>query len=152
MDGLMMQVPLTLVHFLDRARRYFAANEIVWRRPDRSIQRSTYGEFQKRASKLANALSRMGVKPGDRVATLAWNHGRHLEAYFGIPICGGVLHTLNRPRRARSTTRNSSSRSPPTSRRRASGRTTRRAFATPRAPPESPRASSTRIGPWCSIR
>ena len=95
MDGLMMQVPLTLVHFLDRARRYFAANEIVWRRPDRSIQRSTYGEFHKRAQKLANALTRLGVKPGDRVATLAWNHGRHLEAYFGIPLCGGVLHTLN---------------------------------------------------------
>jgi len=95
MDGLMMQVPLTLVHFLDRARRYFAATEIVWRRPDRSIQRSTYGEFHKRAQKLANALARLGVKPGDRVATLAWNHGRHLEAYFGIPLCGGVLHTLN---------------------------------------------------------
>jgi fatty-acyl-CoA synthase len=95
MDGLMMQVPLTLVHFLDRARRYFGATEIVWRRPDKSIQRSTYGEFHKRAQKLANALARMGVKPGDRVATLAWNHGRHLEAYFGIPLCGGVLHTLN---------------------------------------------------------
>src|SRR2546425_12173205 len=95
MDGLMMQVPLTLAHFFDRARRYFAANEIVWRRPDRSIQRSNYGEFHKRAQKLANALTRMGVKPGDRVATLGWNHGRHLEAYFGIPICGGVLHTLN---------------------------------------------------------
>ena len=58
MDGLMMQVPLTLAHFFDRAHRYFSANEIVWRRPDKSIQRSTYAEFHKRAQKLANALTR----------------------------------------------------------------------------------------------
>jgi len=95
MDGLMMQVPLTLVHLFDRAGKFFANNEIVSRRPDRTIQRSTYGEFHRRAQKLANALTRLGVKPGDRVATLAWNHGRHLEAYFGIPLCGAVLHTLN---------------------------------------------------------
>jgi fatty-acyl-CoA synthase len=95
MDGLMMQVPLTLVHLFERARKHFAANEIVSRRPDKTIQRSTYGEFHRRAQKLANALTRLGVKPGDRVATLAWNHGRHLEAYFAIPLCGGVLHTLN---------------------------------------------------------
>jgi len=95
MDGLMMQVPLTLVHLFDRARKYFAATEIVSRRPDKTIQRSTYGEFHRRAQKLANALTRLGVKPGDRVATLAWNHCRHLEAYFAVPICGGVLHTLN---------------------------------------------------------
>jgi len=95
MDGLMMQDPLTLVHFFDRARKYFAATEIVSRRPDKSIQRSTYGDFHRRAQKLANALARLGVKPGERVATLAWNHGRHLEAYFAIPLCGGVLHTLN---------------------------------------------------------
>src|SRR5947207_2145602 len=95
MDGLMMQDPLTLVHFFDRARKYFAATELVSRRPDKSIQRSTYGDFHRRAQKLANALTRLGVKPGDRVATLAWNHGRHLEAYFAVPLCGGVLHTLN---------------------------------------------------------
>jgi fatty-acyl-CoA synthase len=95
MDGLMMQVPLTLVHLFDRARKYFAANEIVSRRPDKTIQRSTYGEFHRRTQKLANALTRLGVKPGERVATLAWNHGRHLEAYFAVPLCGGVLHTLN---------------------------------------------------------
>jgi fatty-acyl-CoA synthase len=95
MDGLMMQVPLTLLHFLDRAIKYSADTEIVWRRPDKAIERSTYRAFHARAQKLANALSRLGVRRGDRVATLAWNHGRHLEAYFGIPLCGGVLHTLN---------------------------------------------------------
>jgi acyl-CoA synthetase (AMP-forming)/AMP-acid ligase II len=95
MDGLMMQVPLTLVHFFDRAGKYFAKNEIVSRRPDKSVQRSTYGDFHRRTQKLANALARLGVKRGDRVATLGWNHGRHLEAYFAIPLCGAVLHTLN---------------------------------------------------------
>jgi fatty-acyl-CoA synthase len=95
MDGLMMDLPLTLLHIFDRAGRYFPKTEIVWRKPDKSVQRSTYGEFHKRTQKLANALTRLGVKPGDRVATLAWNHGRHLEAYFAIPVCGGVLHTLN---------------------------------------------------------
>jgi fatty-acyl-CoA synthase len=95
MDGLMMDLPLTLTHIFDRAGRYGGGTEIVWRRPDKSVQRSTYAEFHRRAQKLANALTRLGVKPGDRVATLGWNHGRHLEAYFAIPLCGGVLHTLN---------------------------------------------------------
>src|SRR5437868_15170162 len=95
MDGLMMQFPLTLLHIFDRAAKYFGATEIVSRRPDKSIQRGTYAEFHRRTRKLANALTRLGVRPGDRVATLGWNHGRHLEAYFGIPLCGGVLHTLN---------------------------------------------------------
>jgi acyl-CoA synthetase (AMP-forming)/AMP-acid ligase II len=95
MDGLMMGFPLTLLHIFDRVARYFGSTEIVSRRPDKSIQRSTYAEFHRRTQKLANALTRLGVRPGDRVATLAWNHGRHLEAYFGIPLCGAVLHTLN---------------------------------------------------------
>jgi fatty-acyl-CoA synthase len=95
MDGLMMQYPLTLLHIFDRAAKYFGGTEIVSRRPDKSIQRSTYSEFHRRTQKLANALTRLGVKPGDRVATLGWNHGRHLEAYFGIPLCGAILHTLN---------------------------------------------------------
>src|SRR5207253_10051253 len=95
MDGLMMQVPLTLVHLFDRAGKFFANNEIVWRRPDRTIQRITFGEFHRRAQKLANALTRLGVKPGDRVATLAWNHCRHLEAYFAVPICGVGLRPLD---------------------------------------------------------
>jgi fatty-acyl-CoA synthase len=95
MESLMMDFPLTLTHLFDRAGRYFAKTEIVSRRPDKSIHRSTWGDFHKRAQKLANALQRLGVQPGDRVATLGWNHSRHLEAYFGIPLMGGVLHTLN---------------------------------------------------------
>ena len=95
MNGLMMDFPLTLNHVFDRAGRFFADTELVSRRPDKSIQRTTWGQFHKRAQKLANALLRLGVKPGERVATLAWNHSRHLETYFGIPMMGGVLHTLN---------------------------------------------------------
>jgi fatty-acyl-CoA synthase len=95
MDGLMMDFPLTLTHIFERVGRYFPKVEIVSRRPDKSIHRTSYGEFHKRVQKLANALLRLGVKPGDRVATLAWNHERHLEAYFGVPLTGAVLHTLN---------------------------------------------------------
>jgi len=95
MDGLMMDFPLTLSHLFDRAGRSFARTEIVSRRPDKSIHRSSWGEVYRRAQKLAHALRRLGVKPGERVATLGWNHSRHLEAYFGIPMMGGVLHTLN---------------------------------------------------------
>ena len=95
MDGLMMDFPLTLTHIFERVGRYFPKVEIVSRRPDKSIHRTSYGEFHKRVQKLANALLRLGVKPGDRVATLAWNHERHLEAYFGVPLTGAVIHTLN---------------------------------------------------------
>jgi len=95
MEGLMMDFPLTLVHVFGRVGLYFPKNEIVSRDPDKSIRRTTYGEFHRRVQKFANALQRLGVKPGDRVATLAWNHDRHLEAYFAIPLAGGVLHTLN---------------------------------------------------------
>jgi len=95
MDGLMMDYDLTLQPLFERVGRYFPNTEIVSRWPDKSIHRTTYAEFHKRVQKLANALLRLGLRPGDRVATLAWNHGRHLEAYFAIPLAGGVIHTLN---------------------------------------------------------
>ena len=95
MDGLMMDYPLTVPYLLDRAARYFPGVEVVSRRPDRSLARSSYADVRCRAHQLAGALARLGVGRGDRVATLGWNHGRHLEAYFGVPLMGGVLHTLN---------------------------------------------------------
>jgi fatty-acyl-CoA synthase len=95
MEGLMMEYPLTLNHVFDRAGALFPSTEIVTRCPDKSVHRSSYGEFHQRVQKLANALTRLGLQPGDRVATLAWNTRRHLEAYFAIPLAGGVLHTLN---------------------------------------------------------
>jgi len=91
----MMDFPLTLTHLLTRVHTLFPRTEIVSRMPDGSLRRSTYGATYARACKLANALVRLGVKPGDRVATLAWNHDRHLEAYLAIPSMGAVLHTLN---------------------------------------------------------
>ena len=95
MDGLMMDYPLTVPQLLDRAARYFPGVEVVSRRPDRSVGRSSYGEVRRRAHQLAGGLARLGVGRGDRVATLGWNHARHLEAYFGVPLMGAVLHTLN---------------------------------------------------------
>ncbi len=91
----MMQYPLTLTSLLERAERLFGNVEIVSRRPDRTLARSNYAEFTRRARRLAEALMRAGLRRGDRVATLMWNSATHLEAYFGIPAAGGVLHTLN---------------------------------------------------------
>ena len=95
MDGLMMDFPLTLAHLFERVGTYFPGTELVTRRPDKSLHRTTYGEWHRRVQKLANALVRLGVKPGDRVATLAWNTTRHLEVYFAVPLTGAVLHTIN---------------------------------------------------------
>jgi len=95
MRGLMMDFPLTLPTLLERAGRYFGKIEIVSRRPDRSLHRYTYADFYRRARALADMLTRAGLRRGDRVATLMWNHSAHLEAYFGIPAAGGVIHTLN---------------------------------------------------------
>jgi fatty-acyl-CoA synthase len=91
----MMDVPLSLNHLLDRAGRYFAGNEIVSRRPDKSLVRHSYGAYHERTRRLAAALRALGLNKGERVATLCWNHHAHLECYFGIPAAGGVMHTLN---------------------------------------------------------
>src|SRR5262245_53618875 len=95
MHGLMMDFPLTLSAIFRHAERIFPRREIITRRTDRSIHRYTIGDFAGRTRRLAGALRRHGIQPGDRVATLAWNNYQHLEAYFGIPLTGGVLHTLN---------------------------------------------------------
>lgn len=94
LDGLMMDWPLTLTHFYDRARRYWPGKEIVTRTAD-GAHRYTYGAWAGRVGQLANALTRLGVKQGDRVATFAWNSGRHYEVYFAAPCMGAVLHTVN---------------------------------------------------------
>ncbi len=95
MLGRMMDFPLSLSHLLERARTQFPRGEIVTRRADRSLVRASYADFHRRALQLAAALVRLGVRPGDRVATLCWNHQQHLEAYFGVPALGAVVHTLN---------------------------------------------------------
>jgi fatty-acyl-CoA synthase len=91
----MMEFPLTLRHFFDRAQKFFPKAEIVTRLSDGSIHRHTYGDFARRSLLLASALKKLGIGPGDRVATLAWNHYRHLEVYFAAPCMGATLHTLN---------------------------------------------------------
>ena len=91
----MMNFPLTLVAILERAGTYFPDVEIISRLPDRSIHRSTWGEAYRRSLRLAECLQAAGLKKGERVATLMWNHYVHLECHFGVPAAGGILHPLN---------------------------------------------------------
>ncbi len=95
MRGTMMDFPLTLPTLLERAGKIFPHVEILSRKPDKSIVRTDYGEFYLRARRLAGALTKLGMQPGDRVASLMWNHAGHLEAFWGVPCAGGILHTLN---------------------------------------------------------
>jgi len=95
MRGLMMDFPLAIPAIIRRAEALFRHKTIATRRPDRSIAHATYGDMLERVRRLAVALRTLGVRPGDRVATLAWASQSHLEAYLAIPAIGAVLHTLN---------------------------------------------------------
>ncbi len=90
-----MDYQLNVPAMLRRAEQLFGHKEIVTRLPDRSLHRYTYREMIDRSKRLSLALQALGVQTGDRVATFCWNHYQHLEAYFGIPNAGAVLHTLN---------------------------------------------------------
>lgn len=94
-EATMQRVPLSVNHLLERGGKLFGASEIVSRRPDKSLVRHRFADLYRRARQLAAALQAAGLKKGDRVATLCWNHHAHLECYFGIPAAGGVMHTLN---------------------------------------------------------
>ncbi len=91
----MQRVPLSVNHLLERAGRLFPQSAIITRMPDKSYVRHTWGDVYARSRRLAAALLDAGLRKGDRVATLCWNHYVHLECYFGVPAAGGVLHTLN---------------------------------------------------------
>ncbi|HEX7649429.1 MAG TPA: 3-(methylthio)propionyl-CoA ligase [Noviherbaspirillum sp.] len=93
--GQMMSQPLLISSIIKHADRYYGDNEIVSRRVEGDIHRYTYRECHKRARQMANALEALGVKMGDRVATLAWNGYRHLELYYAISGSGAVMHTVN---------------------------------------------------------
>jgi fatty-acyl-CoA synthase len=95
MKGLMMEYQLTLPTILRRAETLFGKKEIVSRLPDKKIHRYTYHHLATRAKKLAVAFQQLGIRQGDRLATLCWNHYQHLEIYFAIPCMGGVVHPLN---------------------------------------------------------
>lgn len=103
-EGTMMDVQLTILTILERAERYFAAQEVVsllpagkneQGQPLPHAHRTTYGAVSDRARRLAGGLRALGLGRGDRVATLGVNSFRHLEAYLGVPSGGFVLHTVN---------------------------------------------------------
>lgn len=91
----MMHLPLTLPELMRRAERMAADREIVSRRPDGRLHAYTYAELGRRSHALAQRLRATGIRPGERVGSLMWNHHGHLEAYFGVPAAGAVLHTIN---------------------------------------------------------
>lgn len=94
MQGQMMDYQLTLTPMLERARRLFPKKEIVTKAGP-GLERYTYGQMVERVGRLANALEKLGVRRGDRVATFAWNNARHLEIYWAVPCMGAVLHPIN---------------------------------------------------------
>lgn len=95
MRGTMMDFPLILPLLVERARKLFPDVEIISYRPDKSAVRSNYDRFSERARRLAKVLTKLGIRRGDRVATMMWNHSAHLEAFFGVPCSGAILHALN---------------------------------------------------------
>ncbi len=95
MQGLMMDVPLLISGLLQHADRHHADTEIVSKTVDGSVHRYTYRDAHARARKLAGALRRLGVQPGERIATLAWNSYRHFEIYYAVAGSGAVIHTIN---------------------------------------------------------
>lgn len=95
LQGLMMQTPLLISSLITHADRYHGDTGIVSRRVEGDIHRYTWREAHRRARRMANAFAALGLKPGERVATLAWNGYRHLELYFAVSGSGAVLHTIN---------------------------------------------------------
>ncbi len=93
--GQMMQIPLLISHLITHAARHSGDTEIVSRRVEGDLHRTTWAEAELRARKLAQALARLGCQPGDRVGTLAWNGYRHLEIYYATSGSGLVCHTVN---------------------------------------------------------
>jgi fatty-acyl-CoA synthase len=95
MQGLMMGTQLLISTLIEHAGRHNGDTEIVSRRVEGDLHRTTWREVQLRSKRLANALVAMGVQPGDRVATIAWNGYRHLELYYAVSGIGAILHTIN---------------------------------------------------------
>ncbi|WP_199484577.1 long-chain fatty acid--CoA ligase [Peribacillus glennii] len=90
----MMNTPLVMTQMFERAEKYYPKKYVV-SRTDGGINKYAYREIAERTRRLASSLEKLGVDRGDRIGTLAWNHHRHLEAYFAIPCSGAVLHTIN---------------------------------------------------------
>ncbi len=92
--NMMMNVPLTISSMMERAEKLFSKKEIVSRTHD-TVTTLTYKQLGERTRRLSSALKKLGIKEGERIGTLAWNHHRHVEAYFAIPGIASVLHTIN---------------------------------------------------------
>ncbi|MCM3024103.1 long-chain fatty acid--CoA ligase [Heyndrickxia ginsengihumi] len=90
----MMKTPLLLSSFMERAEKYFP-NKYVISRTHTGIKRIPYSEIGKRTRRLASALEKIGMNKGDKIGSFAWNHHRHLEAYFAVPSRGAILHMVN---------------------------------------------------------
>jgi len=95
LKGLMQDVPLLVSSLIEHAASCHPQVEIVSRTAEGGIHRCTYGDVGRRSKELAQALIALGVRPGDRIGTLAWNGYRHLEMYFGVSGIGAVLHTIH---------------------------------------------------------
>ncbi|HEY4623888.1 MAG TPA: long-chain fatty acid--CoA ligase [Solibacillus sp.] len=91
----MMDTQLVLTGFLKRAARYFPNKQIISRTSSTTTHRLTFKDYVKRTHRLADALTKLGMTRGTKVGTFAWNHHRHLEAYFAVPCSGAILHTIN---------------------------------------------------------
>jgi fatty-acyl-CoA synthase len=96
LTGLMQNdFPLTLNHIRRRMQRVNHGAEVITLQPDSSVQRISHAALTERVDRLARVLGELGIEPGDRVASFAWNNQRHVELYFAAPCTGAVLHTLN---------------------------------------------------------
>ena len=95
MHGLMQNMPLMISSLIRHADRNHADTEIVSRETTGGIHRYTYSDAHRRSRQLARALISLGIKPADRVATLAWNNYRHFELYYGVSGMGAILNTVN---------------------------------------------------------
>lgn len=95
MLGLMQDRPLLISSLIEHAATFHPDTEIVSRLPEGPVHRTTWRGLRDRAKQVANAMAALGVQPGDRVGTLAWNTHRHLALYYGVSGMGAVLHTVN---------------------------------------------------------
>ena len=95
MHGLMQDWPLLCHRIIDHAATFHGERKVISRSVEGPIHTTTYAEVRGRALKVAQRLEKDGIKLGDRVATLAWNTWRHVEAWYGILGIGAIYHTVN---------------------------------------------------------
>jgi fatty-acyl-CoA synthase len=95
MLGLMQDHPLMISSLIEHAATFHPDTEIVSRLPEGPIRRTNWAGVREVSKQVANALAQLGIQPGDRIGTLAWNSDRHLALYYGVSGSGAVLHTVN---------------------------------------------------------